>query len=113
MEYTIKIYRTETGERPFSKWLHDLSDRKIKSIILVRLERLKMGNFGIAEPVGGGVYELKFYIGPGYRVYFAKVGFDIVLMCCAGDKKTQPKDINKAKKYYVDYQRRTAEGSYD
>jgi putative addiction module killer protein len=46
--------------------------------------------------------------GPGYRVYFARLGQAIVLLLCAGDKRTQRKDIKRAKKYFDDYKARTA-----
>jgi putative addiction module killer protein len=113
MEYTIKIYRTSTGKKPFSDWLHTISDTGFKAAIHVRLERLKMGNFGVTESVGNGCYELKFDIGPGFRIYFVKIGLTIVLILCAGNKKKQSKDINNAKIYAIDYQKRTEEGNYD
>jgi putative addiction module killer protein len=51
------------------------------------------------------VYELKFDIGPGYRVYFAKVGLKIILLLCAGAKKKQQQDIEKAQKYFQDFKK--------
>ncbi len=35
--------------------------------------------------------------GPGYRVYFTHRGTSIVLLLCGGDKKSQQRDIAKAR----------------
>jgi putative addiction module killer protein len=113
MEYNLKIYQTERGKCPFTQWLHDLSDRKAQSLIHLRLERLRMGNFGTSKSLGNGIHELKIDVGPGYRVYFSKVGAVVVLLLCAGDKKTQQKDIAKAKEYLTDYKIRIGVESYD
>lgn len=103
MEYQIKIYETSTGKRPFDKWLNDLGDKKTQAIIDLRLERVKMGNFGQCRALGDGIYELKIDVGPGYRVYFGKIGLCVVLLLCAGDKQSQQGDIEKAKKYFQDF----------
>jgi hypothetical protein len=44
---------------------------------------------------------------PGYRVYFARIGTTLLLLLCAGDKTTQPQDIERAKSYLQDYKERT------
>lgn len=45
--------------------------------------------------------------GPGYRVYFAKIGLKVVLLLCGGDKRTQQADIERASRYFNDYARRS------
>lgn len=80
----------------FSKWLAGLRDRRGKSAILVRLQRLALGNPGDVKPVGRGVSELRISQGPGYRVYFVKRGRLVILLLCGGDKSTQDADIAKA-----------------
>lgn len=106
MEYTIEIYQTDNGKRPFSQWLNDLKDQVTKAKIRIRLDRLEKGNFGKCEPVGEGVFELKFYFGPGYRIYFGEIGSKRMLLLCAGDKDTQQGDIEKAQAYFRDYKSR-------
>ena len=40
---------------------------------------------------------MKIDYGPGYRVYFARLGDSIVILLCGGDKRTQRRDIEKAR----------------
>jgi putative addiction module killer protein len=49
------------------------------------------------------VRELRIDLGPGYRVYYARVGKAVVLLLCAGDKRKQQADIKRAKEYLDDY----------
>ncbi|HHX1450904.1 TPA: type II toxin-antitoxin system RelE/ParE family toxin [Salmonella enterica] len=79
------------------KWLKGLKDRVAKSKILIRIDRMRTGNFGDVEPVGGGLSELRIHHGKGYRVYFGNKKNEIILILCGGDKSTQQEDIQKAK----------------
>ncbi|WP_328591174.1 type II toxin-antitoxin system RelE/ParE family toxin [Rhizobium rhizophilum] len=42
--------------------------------------------------------ELRINCGPGYRVYFIRDGPVVYVRLCGGDKSTQDKDIQLAKK---------------
>lgn len=106
MEYQIRIYQTDSEKLPYKVWLSSLHDVKAKSVIRVRLDRLRLGNFGKCKAVGDGVFELKIDLGPGYRIYFGKIGMKCVLLLIGGDKSTQPADIQKAKFYFEDYKTR-------
>jgi putative addiction module killer protein len=55
------------------------------------------------------VLELRVHWGPGYRVYLARVGNVIVLLLCGGDKRTQQRDIERAKEYFEDYKGRATQ----
>jgi len=46
------------------------------------------------------VFELRFFFGSGYRVYFAFDGDVVVLLLTGGDKSSQNKDIKTAQKIW-------------
>ncbi len=103
----LRIYTTEDGEAPFSVWLQKLRDSQGRAIVRTRLARVRLGNLGDCKAVGNGVFELRIDFGPGYRVYFGQDGERLVILLCGGDKRTQSKDIEKAKKYWSDYRSRS------
>ena len=106
----LRYYQTTTGRQPFVEWLERLDDRQARARIEARLARAATGNFGDVEPVGEGVSELRIDWGPGYRVYFAQAGQVTILLLCAGDKRTQQRDIARAKAHFKDYKARAAQG---
>jgi len=71
---TLIIYGTAAGKEPFNDWFNGLKDRRVKVAVDARLTRLRTGNFGMCESLGDGVWELKFDLGPGFRIYFAQQG---------------------------------------
>jgi putative addiction module killer protein len=81
----------------FRKWLAGLRDLRAAARIQVRIDRVALGLFGDARPVGGGVSELRIDYGPGYRVYYVQRGNILVFLLCGGDKRTQDGDIQRAK----------------
>ena len=80
----------------FDEWLCSLKDRAGAMRIQARIDRVEDGNFGDVSPVGEGVSEMRIHFGPGYHVYFAQRGLDVVILLAGGDKSTQSKDIKKA-----------------
>ena len=63
-----------------------------------RLGRLALGHWGDVKPVGEGVSELRLAYGPGYRLYALKRGDAWVIMLAGGDKSSQRRDIETAKR---------------
>lgn len=104
--YSLRYYVAANGSRPFAEWLCSLPDRSAAARVQIRLDRLRLGNFGDARPLGKGLSELRIDAGPGYRVYFLVEGRSVVVLLCGGDKATQQKDIRRAKEYFADYRRR-------
>lgn len=98
--YTLEYYLDDKGEAPFICWLEGLRDRAAQARIAVRLDRVRLGNFGPVKALGDGVSELKIDYGPGYRVYFAMRGQTVVLLLIGGDKATQARDIRTAKSFW-------------
>ena len=85
----------ETDE--FSQWLAGLKDRPTRIRLQTRLRKAQLGNLGDVKPVGDGVYEMREFFGPGWRMYYVKQGTAIILMLGGGDKATQDRDIERAK----------------
>ncbi len=100
----VRIYRTKTGKTTFSEWLKQL-DKTTQAIIDTRIARVRGGNFGDCKRLTGadGIHELRIDFGPGFRVYFGKDGDTIIILLCGGDKRSQNRDIRKAKEYWQDY----------
>ena len=100
----IHIYATTLGNEPFNDWLDSL-DGSVRGRVTSRIDRLEQGNFGNAKALKDGLYELKFR-SPAFRVYYAEVGKEIVLLISGGDKTRQSDDIQEAKEYLADYRSR-------
>ena len=90
---TLEVRQTEI----FAKWLGGLTDSRAAEKIAQRIVRLQSGLVGDVRPVGQGISELRVDHGPGYRVYFVQRGRVLVILLCGGDKRTQMRDITKAK----------------
>ena len=88
----IEIRKTDI----FATWLDGLKDIRARARILVRIERLAMGNPGDVKPGGEGVSEMRIDYGPGYRVYFKKIGRVVIILLAGGDKRTQTRNIKTA-----------------
>ena len=82
----------------FDAWLSKLKDPRGKARIIQRIRSAERGNFGDCEQVGGGVSEMRIHFGPGYRVYFTRVGDVDYLLLCGGTKRGQKRDIVKARR---------------
>lgn len=96
----LEIRKTEI----FVDWLNGLHDIRARSRILVRIERLAMGNPGDVKPVGEGVSEMRIDYGPGYRVYFKSFGNKLIILLAGGDKRSQSDDIKTALRLMRDLQ---------
>lgn len=99
----IRKYVTSRGNCPFDDWFENL-DVQTQVRIDVRLDRVRLGHFGDAQPVGQGAHELRFHFGPGYRIYYGLEGLEVVLLLIGGDKQSQKRDIKKAQALWADYQ---------
>ena len=100
--YEVLIFEDRSGKRPYLDWLDEL-DWKTQERILARVARLKFGQFGDFKSLDEGLYELRLFFGPGYRVYFGEHKGDVVLLLTGGDKSTQSKEIIQAQKYWAIY----------
>ena len=104
--YEIRHYITPAGRDVYAEWRQHLRDVTAQIAIDRRVNRVADGNFGDHKHISDGVYELRIDMGPGFRVYYAIEGRQVVLLITGGDKSTQRKDIEKACAYWADWQER-------
>lgn len=84
--YTVKLMPE------FSDWLNAIADGLTRR----RLEKVQRGNLGDVKSVGEGVWEMREFFGPGWRMYYVIHGNTVVVMLGGGDKSTQRADIATA-----------------
>ena len=99
----LNFLETPSGRVPFYEWYDSLKDRQTKRIIAGKLRQLQNIKFKNYKSVGGGVFELRIFYGPGYRIYFGFEHEKIIVAICGGDKKSQAKDIDQAICFWKEY----------
>ena len=104
--YEIRHYLSADKNDIFLDWMRKLRDMSARVAIDRRVNRVELGNFGDHKFCRDGVWELRIDVGPGYRVYYAVTGKEVLLLLCGGDKRMQDADINRACGYWQDWQRR-------
>jgi putative addiction module killer protein len=102
MSYEVIEYTNDAAKNLFREWFFSL-DAKAAAKVTTAITRLENGNTSNVKSVGGGVYEYKINFGPGYRVYFAYDGKNIILLAAGGSKQRQSKDIETAKARWADH----------
>ena len=88
----VEIRRTDAYDR----WFRRLRDRNAREIVNIRIRRLREGSAGDVRAVGEGVSELRIPYGPGYRIYFTRLGQRLIMLLAGGDKDGQERDIRMA-----------------
>lgn len=74
-------------------WINALKDKTARARIQVRVDRLAHGNPGQHRNLPNGISEMKIDVGPGYRVYYARRGEELIILLAGGDKSSQQRDI--------------------
>lgn len=109
MPLTVVEYVREDGSKPFGAWFDDLSAQAAAKVSTARA-RLELGNVSAVKWIGViGEYRIDW--GPGYRVYLAKDGEDLVILLGGGTKQRQKQDIERAKALWSECKARKAAGS--
>ena len=103
MKKEISYYVTKNGKAPFLEWSERLEVKK--QIVVDRfIQRVSQGGAKKSiKSLGEGVFEIKISYASGLRVYFGEDRNSIILLLVGGDKKTQQRDIKKAKEYWREY----------
>jgi putative addiction module killer protein len=106
LKFKLLEYLSENGQSLFKNWLVGLRDLQARARIRTRLNRVSLGNLGDYASIGDGVFELRIFYGPGYRVYYSRERDNVILLLLGGIKDTQKRDIRIAKAYLADYRER-------
>jgi putative addiction module killer protein len=108
MPLTVVAYVRANGSRPYQEWFDDLSAQAAAKVATARA-RLEMGNTSAVKWIGViGEYRIDW--GPGYRVYLAKDGANLVILLGGGTKQRQQKDVERARMLWAEYRTRKAAG---
>lgn len=103
----VREYIREDGSNPYQKWFNAL-DAQAAAKVSVAKVRLELGHRSNIKWIGGiGEYRIDW--GPGYRIYLAQEGADLIILFGGGTKKKQQADIQRAKELYKEYQIRKKE----
>lgn len=81
----------------FIDWVNSLRDRPTRIRLRRRLGKAVRGSLGDVKPVGDGVWEMREFFGPGWRMYYLHRGELVIMMLGGGDKSSQASDIEAAK----------------
>lgn len=109
MSFTVREYVDDCGRIPFRDWLSEL-DTTTRALVQARILRFEIGNLGDHKDVGGGVWEARFDFGRGYRLYFGRIGREVILLLLGGDKKSQKKDIKRSREFWSEYLKEMRDG---
>jgi putative addiction module killer protein len=81
----------------FTEWMDGLKDETVRGVVVARIKRLERGLMGDVETVGDGVSALRIHVGAGWSLYFTRRGMQIIVLLVGGSKRTQKRDIKRAK----------------
>jgi putative addiction module killer protein len=79
----VREYVDGQGHNRYRQWASKL-DPGVRVRVGKAVFRLAEGNLSAAKPEGEGVSALRLDFGPGYRVYFAKDGAQLVILLAGG-----------------------------
>ncbi|NCR73849.1 MAG: type II toxin-antitoxin system RelE/ParE family toxin [Microcystis aeruginosa LG13-12] len=103
----VQEYLKEDGSSPYQEWFNSL-DVQAAAKVTVAKSRLELGNTSNVKWFDG-IGEYKIDWGPGYPIYLAQDGKQLIVLFGGGTKKDQQSDINRAKELYQEYKRRKKE----
>ena len=102
----VMCWASPSGRKPVKDWIADLDDAAFKKVDKL-IGLLKSLGRDLRPPhcrfLGDGLYELRdTATGPGYRIYYAWEDDVLVILLAAGDKGSQVKDIETARRRLKD-----------
>ena len=104
-EYEIREYLESDGTSPFRRWFLGLGT-EAREAVDNAIARMRLGNLGDHESLGGGLMERRIHSGPSHRIYFGREGAQLILLLGGGTKRRQQRDVDRASERWTDYKRR-------
>ena len=104
MSYQIKELLLSDGGSPFAQWFGSLQ-AVAAAKVRVAVSRMEQGNLSNVEWFRG-IGEYKIDWGPGYRIYLAKDGEQLIILYGGSTKKEQQKAIDQAVLLHAEYKAR-------
>lgn len=105
----VQEYVREDGSNPYQSWFDNL-DAIAAAKVTVAKSRMELGNTSRVKWFDGiGEYRIDW--GPGYRIYLAQDGKQLIVLFGGGTKKSQQSDIDQAKELYQEYKTRKKQAS--
>jgi putative addiction module killer protein len=102
----VEEYILENGSNPYKAWFDSLDAQAAAKVATAKL-RLEMGNTSSIKWFEGiGEYRIDW--GPGYRIYLARDGNELIILFGGGTKMRQDADIKEAKRLHQEYKTRKA-----
>ena len=113
--FEVEFYKLENGERPVISFLNTL-DKKMRTKAAMSLQLLEQYGNQLREPqskyIEAGIFELRIkFSGDITRIFYFFFRDNKIILTNGFIKKTQKtprSELNKAKKYKLDYERRAA-----
>lgn len=97
-------YVREDGSIPYKDWFDALDVQAATKVATAAL-RMELGNTSNIKWFEGiGEYVIDW--GPGYRIYLARDGEALIVLFGGGTKRTQRRDIDRAKALAAEYKAR-------
>ncbi len=100
----LRFLETSSGKVPFDEWYESLRDKRTRRIIAGKVRQLQASGFKNYKSGGSGVFELRIFVGPGYRIYFGFEKEQVIVAIAGGDKSTQEQDIEQAISHWKEHQ---------
>ena len=103
----VEEYIREDGSCPFRGWFDEL-DVQAAAKVATSIVRMELGNLSNVKWIGGGLGEYRIDWGPGYRLYLAQDGDELIILFVGGTKRRHRADINQAAALLDEYKARKA-----
>ena len=106
MSLRVEEYVRADGSIPYRTWFESLEPQAAAKVAVAKV-RLSVGNTSSVKWFEGiGEYVIDW--GPGYRLYLARDGDELVILYGGGTKRRQQADIARAKALHAEYKARKA-----